>query len=103
MHAYLTQYFTHPHVCPTSIRLAAPIDTCGGTRGFWDQNAGLGAGWLVATGGSKKKKDFINFLPDEAFLSTNDNYISSIYYIKLESTEICKQMVKIACIFNACC
>ena len=38
-------------------------------RGFQDQNAGPGAGWLVAARGSKKK-DFVNFLPDEAFLST---------------------------------
>ena len=50
----------------------------------------------------KKKKDFINFLPDEAFLSPNVNDISSIYYIELKSTKICKQIVKIACIFNAC-
>jgi hypothetical protein len=37
------------------------------SRGFWDQNAGLGTGWLVAAGGSKIQKDFINFLFNEAF------------------------------------
>jgi hypothetical protein len=63
--------------------VAVPIEECPRilflARGFRDQNAGLGAGWLVAAGGLKKKKDFINFLPDKVFLSTNDNYISSIY------------------------
>jgi hypothetical protein len=37
----------------------------------------------------KKKSDFINFLPNKAFLSTIDNYISSTYYIDLKITEIC--------------
>ena len=40
-------------------------------------------GWLPPEA-RKKKKDFVNFLSDEAFLSTNDNYISSIYYIELK-------------------
>jgi hypothetical protein len=48
----------------------------------------------------KKKKDLINFSSDEAFLSTNDSYIFSMYYIELKSTEICTQIVKIYCIFN---
>ena len=65
-------------------------------RGVRDQNAGPGAGWLVAAGASKKKKDFIKFLPDEALLSTNFNSISSICYIELKSTEIREQIVKIA-------
>jgi hypothetical protein len=56
-------------------------------------------GWLPLEA-RKKKKDFINFSPDEAVLSTNDSYIFSIYYIELKSTEICTQIVKIACIFN---
>jgi hypothetical protein len=72
------------------------------TKGFRDQNAGPGAGWLVAAGASKKIKDFINCLPDEALLSPNVNDISSIYHIELKSTKICEQIVKIACIFNAC-
>ena len=53
-------------------------------------------GWLPPEA-QKKKKDLLNFLSDEAFLSTNDNYISSIYYIELKITEICEQIVKIAC------
>ena len=58
-------------------------------------------GWLPLEP-QKKKKDFINFLLDEALLSPNVNDISSIYYIELKSTKICEQIVKIACIFNAC-
>ena len=38
----------------------------------------VGCRWSL----EKKKKDFINFLPDEALLSPNVNYISSIYYIE---------------------
>jgi len=59
-------------------------------------------GWLPLES-RKKKMDFINFWPDRALLSTNVNYISSIYYIELKSTEIRKKIVKIACMFNTCC
>ena len=47
-------------------------------------------GWLPLES-RKKKKDFINFWPDRALLSTNVNYIFSIYYIELKSTEIRKK------------
>jgi len=59
----------------------------------------VGCHWSL----EKKKMDFINFWPDQALLSTNVNYISSIYYIELKSTEIRKKIVKIACMFNTCC
>jgi len=52
-----------------------------GSRGFRDQNAGPGAGWLVAAGGSKKKMDFIICWPDKAFLSTYEINLFSIHYI----------------------
>jgi len=47
----------------------------------------VGCRWSL----EKKKKNFINFWPDRALLSTNVNYISSIYYIELKSTEIHKK------------
>jgi len=47
----------------------------------------VGCRWSL----EKKKMDFINFWLDRALLSTNVNYISSIYYIELKSTEIRKK------------
>jgi len=47
----------------------------------------VGCRWSL----EKKKMDFINFWPDRALLSTNVDYISSIYYIELKSTEIRKK------------
>ena len=62
-------------------------------KGVLGSECQTGASWLVAAGALKKKKDFINFLPDEALLSPNVNDISSIYYIELKSTKTLLDLV----------